>query len=84
MITLGEEKIVVHQIPRIMKFAAEDIMASHGWGRGWYKVVTFAIGTGEPVDYRDTNNYIASSMEKYPTGSLDSHVSIRLKVPRTL
>jgi len=29
-------------------------------------VVTFAIGAGEPVDYRDTNNYIASSMEKYP------------------
>ena len=26
-------------------------------------MVTFAIGAG---DYRDTNNYIASSMEKYP------------------
>jgi len=53
-------------------------------GAGVDKVVTFAICAGEPVDYRDTNNYIASSMEKYPTGSLDSHVSIRLKVPRTL
>ncbi len=35
-------------------------------GAGVDKVVTFAIGAGEPVDYRDTNNYIASSMGKYP------------------
>ena len=35
-------------------------------GAGVDKVVTFAICAGEPVDYRDTNNYIASSMEKYP------------------
>jgi len=27
--------------------------------------VSFVIGAGEPVDYRDTNNYIAGSMEKY-------------------
>jgi uncharacterized protein len=61
----SRNKLAVHQIPRIMKFTAEDMMASMD-GAGVDKVVTFAIGAGEPVDYRDTNNYIASSMEKYP------------------
>jgi predicted TIM-barrel fold metal-dependent hydrolase len=61
----SRNKLAVHQIPRIMKFTAEDMMASMD-GAGIDKVVTFAIGAGEPVDYRDTNNYIASSMEKYP------------------
>src|SRR5438445_3241973 len=49
----------------MMKVTAEDMMASMD-GAGVDKVVTFAIGAGEPVDYRDTNNYISSSMEKYP------------------
>ena len=61
----SRNKLAVHQIPRIMKFTAEDMMASMDEA-GVDKVVTFAIGAGEPVDYRDTNNYIASSMEKYP------------------
>jgi len=61
----SRNKLAVHQIPRIMKFTAEEMMASMDEA-GVDKVVTFAIGAGEPVDYRDTNNYIASSMEKYP------------------
>ena len=61
----SRNKLAVHQIPRIMKFTAEDMIASMD-GAGVDKVVTFAIGAGEPVDYRDTNNYIASSMQKYP------------------
>jgi predicted TIM-barrel fold metal-dependent hydrolase len=61
----SRNKLAVHQIPRIMKFTAEDMMASMN-GAGVDKVVTFAIGAGEPVDYRETNSYIASSMKKYP------------------
>jgi hypothetical protein len=61
----ARNKLAVHQIPRIMKFSAEDMIASMD-GAGVDKVVTFAIGAGEPVDYRDTNDYISASMQKYP------------------
>jgi predicted TIM-barrel fold metal-dependent hydrolase len=61
----SRNKLAVHQIPRIRKFTAEEMMASMDEA-GVDKVVTFAIGAGEPVDYRDTNSYIASSMKKYP------------------
>ena len=41
----SRNKLAVHQIPRIMKFTAEDMMASMD-GAGVDKVVTFAIGAG--------------------------------------
>ncbi|MBI4523370.1 MAG: amidohydrolase [Deltaproteobacteria bacterium] len=63
---MGERhKLAVHQIPKIMKFMAEDMINSMD-GAGVDRVVTFAIGVGEPSDYRETNRYIAGAMKKYP------------------
>lgn len=63
---MGERrKLAVHQIPRIMKFMAEDMIRSMD-SAGVDRVVTFAIGVGEPSDYRETNRYIASAMQKHP------------------
>ncbi len=63
---MGERsKLAVHQIPRVMKFMAEDMIRSMD-DAGVDRVVTFAIGVGEPSDYRETNRYIASAMKKYP------------------
>ena len=48
-----------------MKFMAEDMLQSMD-DAGVDGVVTFAIGIGEPSDYRETNQYIADSMKKHP------------------
>src|SRR5713226_4174766 len=62
---MGErKKLAIHQIPPIMKFMAEDMLSSMD-GAGVDGVVTFAIGIGEPSDYRETNQYIADQMKKH-------------------
>ncbi len=63
---MGERrKLAIHQIPAIMKFMAEDMIRDMDEA-GVDKVVTFAIGMGEPSDYRETNEYIATAMKKNP------------------
>ncbi|MFQ5850409.1 MAG: amidohydrolase family protein [Candidatus Binatia bacterium] len=63
---MGERRrLAIHQIPPIMKFMAEDMIRSMDEA-GVDRVVTFAIGVGEPSDYRETNQYIAGAMERYP------------------
>jgi len=63
---MGERrKLAIHQIPAIMKFMAEDMIRDMDEA-GVDKVVTFAIGMGEPSDYRETNEYIAAAMKKNP------------------
>jgi predicted TIM-barrel fold metal-dependent hydrolase len=61
----GRKKLAIHQIPPIMKFMAEDMLASMD-DAGVDGVVTFAIGMGEPSDYRETNQYIANAMKQHP------------------
>ena len=48
-----------------MKFMAEDMLQSMD-DAGVDGVVTFAIGIGEPSDYRETNQYISDTMKKHP------------------
>jgi predicted TIM-barrel fold metal-dependent hydrolase len=61
----ARKKLAIHQIPPIMKFMAEDMLQSMD-DAGVDGVVTFAIGIGEPSDYRETNQYIADTMKKHP------------------
>jgi predicted TIM-barrel fold metal-dependent hydrolase len=60
----ARKKLAIHQIPPIMKFMAEDMLESMD-DAGVDAVVTFAIGIGEPSDYRQTNQYIADTMKKH-------------------
>ena len=48
----------------IMKFMAEDMLESMD-DAGVDGVVTFAIGIGEPSDYRETNQYISNAMKQH-------------------
>ena len=52
----ARKKLAIHQIPPIMKFMAEDMLQSMD-DAGVDGVVTFAIGIGEPSDYRETVSY---------------------------
>jgi len=61
----ARKKLAIHQVPPIMNWMAEDMLGSMD-GAGVDGVVTFAIGIGEPSDYRETNQYIAGAMKKYP------------------
>ncbi|MBI1992845.1 MAG: amidohydrolase family protein [Deltaproteobacteria bacterium] len=61
----ARKKLAIHQIPPIMKFMAEDMLGSMD-DAGVDGCVTFAIGIGEPSDYRETNQYIAGAMKKHP------------------
>jgi hypothetical protein len=61
----ARKKLAIHQIPPIMKFMAEDMLQSMD-DAGVDGVVTFAIGIGEPSDYRETNQYIAGVMKQHP------------------
>jgi predicted TIM-barrel fold metal-dependent hydrolase len=61
----ARKKLAIHQIPAIMQFMAEDMIRDMDQA-GVDRVVTFAIGAGEPVDYRETNQYIAGAMKRYP------------------
>ncbi|OGQ50077.1 MAG: hypothetical protein A3I10_06440 [Deltaproteobacteria bacterium RIFCSPLOWO2_02_FULL_57_26] len=61
----ARKKLAIHQIPPIMKFMAEDMLRSMD-DAGVDAVVTFAIGVGEPSDYRETNQYIANAMKQHP------------------
>ena len=47
-----------------MKFMAEDMLESMD-NAGVDGVVTFAIGIGEPSDYRETNQYISNAMKQH-------------------
>src|SRR4029077_18550881 len=58
------KKLAIHQIPPIMKFMAEDMLESMD-NAGVDGVVTFAIGIGEPSDYRETNQYISNAMKQH-------------------
>ena len=60
----ARKKLAIHQIPPIMKFMAEDMLQSMD-DAGVDGVVTFAIGIGEPSDYRETNLYISEQMKKH-------------------
>ena len=60
----ARKKLAIHQIPPIMKFMAEDMLQSMD-SAGVDGVVTFAIGIGEPSDYRETNQYIADAMTRH-------------------
>src|SRR5262245_63594177 len=60
----ARKKLAIHQIPPIMKFMAEDMLASMD-NAGVDGVVTFAIGIGEPSDYRETNQYISNAMKQH-------------------
>jgi predicted TIM-barrel fold metal-dependent hydrolase len=60
----ARKKLAIHQIPPIMKFMAEDMLQSMD-DAGVDGVVTFAIGIGEPSDYRETNQYISEQMKKH-------------------
>lgn len=63
---MGErQQLAIHQIPPIMKFLAEDMIRSMDEARV-DRLVTFAIGMGKPSDYRETNQYIAQAMKRYP------------------
>ncbi|MFQ5683145.1 MAG: amidohydrolase family protein [Candidatus Binatia bacterium] len=62
---MGERrKLAIHQVPPIMRFMAEDMIKDMD-DAGVDRVVTFAIGVGEPSDYRETNAYIANAMKKH-------------------
>jgi predicted TIM-barrel fold metal-dependent hydrolase len=50
----ARKKLAIHQILPIMKFMAADMLQSMD-DAGVDGVVTFAIGIGEPSDYRETN-----------------------------
>jgi hypothetical protein len=79
----SRNKLAVHQIPRIMKFTAEDMMASMDEA-GVDKVVTFASA---PASRWTTAILITTSPVRWkniPIGSLDSCVSIRPKVRKIL
>lgn len=60
----ARKKLAIHQIPPIMKFMAEDMLQSMD-SAGVDGVVTFAIGIGEPSDYRETNQYISNAMKQH-------------------
>ena len=60
----ARKKLAIHQIPPIMKFMAEDMLESMD-NAGVDGVVTFAIGIGEPSDYRETNQYISNAMKQH-------------------
>jgi predicted TIM-barrel fold metal-dependent hydrolase len=61
----AREQIAIHQIPRIMAFMPDEMIAR--MDESAVDVVTpFAIGAGNRTDYADTNRLMAQAMREYP------------------